>query len=104
MGAIAHLTRELRVTGLGVVRRLDHATLHARVFGPGSGFFEDPGTGSAAGPFGILARRLWATDEDVVVLQGAEMGRPCVIDVHAEPGNVRVGGAVVRCADGVFTL
>lgn len=88
--------------GVGVVRRLDDATLHARLWVPGDTMWEDPGTGSAAGPFGVLARRLWGTGEDVVILQGAEMGRPCRIEVHAEVGNIRVGGRVAACAEGRF--
>ncbi len=94
----------VRATGVGVVRRIDDATLHARVWIPGPTLIEDPGTGSAAGPFGLLARRLWQTDEDVVILQGAEMGRPCRIEVHAETGNIRVGGNVAAVAEGRFTL
>ena len=97
-------TRSLRITGVGVLRRVDDATLHARVFIPGPALVEDPGTGSAAGPFGLLARKRWATDEDVVILQGAEMGRPCRIEVHAEEGNLRVGGHVAACAEGTFAL
>ena len=96
--------RAVRAAAVGVVRPLDDATLHARVWVPGSSVPEDPGTGSAAGPFALLARRLWSTDEDVVVLQGAEMGRPCRIEVHAEPGNLRVGGEVAASAEGRFTL
>ena len=59
---------------------------------------------SAAGPFALLARKLWSTAEDVVLLQGAEMGRPCRIEVHAEEGNLRVGGHVAACAKGTFAL
>lgn len=102
--ALLAATRSLRITGVGVLRRVDDATLHARVFIPGASLIEDPGTGSAAGPFGLLARRLWSTDEDVVILQGAEMGRPCRIEVHAEEGNLRVGGHVAACATGMFAL
>lgn len=94
--------RAVRATGVGVVRAVDDATLHARVWVPGSSVPEDPGTGSAAGPFALLARRLWGSDEDLVVLQGAEMGRPCRIEVHAEAGNIRVGGKVSACAEGRF--
>jgi len=101
LGAAA---RAVRATGVGVVRRVDDATLHARVFIPGSSVVEDPGTGSAAGPFGVLARRLWGTNVDVVIDQGVEMGRPCRIEVHAEAGNLRVGGAVSAFAQGIFTL
>lgn len=103
-GALLAAARSLRITGVGVLRRADDATLHARVFLPGPSLVEDPGTGSAAGPFGLLARRLWSTDEDVVILQGVEMGRPCRIDVHAEAGNLRVGGHVAACAKGTFAL
>jgi trans-2,3-dihydro-3-hydroxyanthranilate isomerase len=86
------------------MRRVDDTTLHARVFLPESGIAEDPGTGSAAGAIGVLARRLWSTSADVVIRQGDEMGRPCRIEVHAEDGDVRVGGRVAACAEGLFTL
>jgi trans-2,3-dihydro-3-hydroxyanthranilate isomerase len=102
--ALGAAAAAVRATGIGVVRRVDDSTLHARVFIPSFALGEDPGTGSAAGPFGVLARRLWSTDEDVVILQGAEMGRPCRIDVHAEPGNIRVGGRVAAFAEGRFVL
>jgi trans-2,3-dihydro-3-hydroxyanthranilate isomerase len=89
---------------VGVVRRLDDATLHVRVFAPGAGIAEDPGTGSAAGPIGLLARQRWGTHADVTIRQGAEIGRPCLIEVHAEEGGLRVGGKVAACAEGRFSL
>ena len=75
-----------------------------RYFVPGWGVPEDPGTGSAAGPIGLLARRLWGSATDVVIRQGEEVGRPCRIEVHAEEGDVRVGGRVAGSAEGRFTL
>ena len=87
-----------------VMAPVDDATLHVRVFLPGVGIPEDPGTGSAAGPVALVARRRWGTAADVTVLQGGEMGRPCRIEVHAEPGALRVGGRVVSSAAGRFTL
>lgn len=99
LGAAA---RAVRATGVAVVRRDDDATLHVRLWVPEPAPWEDPGTGSAAGPIGVLARRIWRTDQDVVILQGAEIGRPCRIEVHAEPGNIRVGGRVAACAEGRF--
>jgi trans-2,3-dihydro-3-hydroxyanthranilate isomerase len=90
--------------GAAVVRRIDDAHLAVRVFMPGAGVVEDPGTGSAAGPLALLARRLWGTDVDVTIRQGEEMGRPCRIDVHAEEGAVQVGGRVTASAEGKFTL
>ncbi len=94
------------VGGIGVaaVRRAGDAVLNVRVFAPGAGVFEDPGTGSAAGPIGLFAARTWGTPLDVTIHQGVEMGRPCRIDVHAELGAVRVGGRVTACAEGAFTL
>lgn len=100
--ALAAATRAVRATGVAVVRRRDDATLHARLWVPEPTLWEDPGTGSAAGPIGVLARRIWATDIDVVVFQGAEIGRPCRIEVHAEAGNILVGGKVAACAEGRF--
>jgi trans-2,3-dihydro-3-hydroxyanthranilate isomerase len=104
--ALAGVARQARVTTVGLFGVLDDSTLRARVFVPdgGGGGFEDPGTGSAAGPIGLLARRLWGTAADVIIHQGDEIGRPCRIEVHAEDGDVRVGGRVASCAEGVFTL
>jgi len=86
-----------------VASRVDDHTLQVRVF-VGGGIGEDPGTGSAAGPIGLLARKLFGTDADVTIRQGFEMGRPCVIEVHAVEGEIKVGGRVSECAEGVFRL
>ncbi|MDQ1438045.1 MAG: trans-2,3-dihydro-3-hydroxyanthranilate isomerase [Acidimicrobiaceae bacterium] len=104
MHAVAAVSRNNSSVTLAVVRRLDDRTLHVRVFVPGAGIPEDPGTGSAAGPIGLLARTHWGTDADVTVRQGAEVGRPCIIEVHAEEGALRVGGRVAMCAKGHFSL
>lgn len=101
---VAAATRAAGVTTLCVVRRRDDRTLHVRVFVPAGGIPEDPGTGAAAGPVATFARAQWGTDVDVTILQGAEIGRPCRIEVHAEPGALRVGGRVAPCAAGRFTL
>ena len=102
--AVAAAARAAGAHSVCPVRRLDDSTLHARVFLPGAGIPEDPGTGSAAGPLAHLARRHWGPDADVVIRPGAEMGRPCRIEVHAEEGALRVGGRVAPCASGRFTL
>lgn len=81
-------------------RRLDDLTLHARVFVPSAGIAEDPGTGSAAGPIGLLARRLWGVDESLTIRQGDEIGRACRIRVQAVEGDLRVGGRVVASGEG----
>lgn len=103
-GALARAAREVACSGVAPFRRVGHDELHVRVFAPGAGIPEDPGTGSAAGPIGMLAARLWGTPTDVVIRQGAEIGRPCRIEVHAEPGKLRVGGRVAACAAGELTL
>lgn len=104
MAVVAAAARQAGGRSLCVTRPIDDATLQARVFLPGSGIPEDPGTGSAAGPIALLARPRWGMGADVTILQGAEMGRPCRLEVHAEPGAVRVGGRVVQSAAGRFTL
>ena len=101
---VVALTRAVRASTLCVVRRMDDRTLHVRVFAPGEGIAEDPGTGAAAGPIATYARQLWGTGVDVTILQGAEIGRPSRIAVHAEEGALRVGGQVAACAAGHFTL
>ena len=102
--ALAAVARQQRCPTVAVVRPLAAGELHVRVFAPGAGVPEDPGTGSAAGPLGLLARRIWDADADVTIFQGAEIGRPCRIEVHAVEGEVRVGGRVTACAEGRFTL
>lgn len=101
---VAVVARRTRADTVCVVRAIDDATLHVRVFAPSLGIAEDAGTGAAAGPIGVLAHRLWETAVDLTILQGTELGRPSRIEVHAEEGGVRVGGRVAPCAEGVFTL
>lgn len=49
-----------------------------RMFAPADGVFEDPATGSAAGPLALhLARHgLIPWDTEITIAQGAELGRP----------------------------
>lgn len=104
LNAVAAISRRHDTVGFAVARSLDDRTLHMRMFAPGAGVTEDPGTGSAAGPVAMLARQRWGMDEDIVIHQGAEVGRPCRMEVHAEVGALRVGGRVVQCAKGHFSL
>lgn len=104
LAAVARAARAAGGKSLAPMRRLDDTTVHVRVFLPDSGIPEDPGTGSAAGAVGLLARRLWGVADDITIRQGDEMGRPCRLEVHAVEGEVRVGGRVAACAEGVFTL
>jgi trans-2,3-dihydro-3-hydroxyanthranilate isomerase len=82
-----------------------------RMFAPGGGVFEDPATGSAAGPLAIhLARHgRIAFGEEIEIHQGAELGRPSVLYARARGSRmqidrVEVGGSAVIVAEGEFRL
>ena len=82
-----------------------------RVFAPGEGINEDPGTGAAAGPMAVhLARhgRIRFGDE-VVIDQGVEIGRPSTLHARAVGSperleRVEVGGSAVIIGRGELTL
>ena len=79
---------------------------HCRMFAPSFGIFEDPATGSAAGPLGVY---LWSHVHgeqsewlQLAFEQGVEMGRPSLIRVRVPPdgSGPRVGGAAAFVASG----
>jgi trans-2,3-dihydro-3-hydroxyanthranilate isomerase len=100
LASVARVSVALGGMSLAPFRRLSDSELHARVFVPAGGIAEEPGTGSAAGPIAVLARRLWGAADSVTIRQGAEMGRPCVLRARGVDGDVRVGGRVVASAEG----
>jgi trans-2,3-dihydro-3-hydroxyanthranilate isomerase len=82
-----------------------------RMFSPDDGVREDAATGSAAGPLAChLARHgriPWG--EEIVISQGAEIGRPSTLHARADGGDglidaVEVGGQAVTVARGEFRL
>ncbi len=82
-----------------------------RMFAPADGVFEDPATGSAAGPLAVhLARHGWISfGEEIEIEQGAEVGRPSRLVARAEGSRdelalVEVGGSAVVVARGEFRL
>lgn len=82
-----------------------------RVFAPGEGIAEDPGTGAAAGPLAVhLARHgRIAFGDEIVIEQGAEIGRPSTLHARARGtidrlDSVEVGGSVVLVGSGSFTV
>jgi trans-2,3-dihydro-3-hydroxyanthranilate isomerase len=82
-----------------------------RMFAPGGGVFEDPATGSAAGPLAIhLARHgRIAFGHEIEIRQGAEIGRPSVLYARVQGSRnqidgVEVGGSAVIVAEGEFRL
>ncbi len=103
-GAALEAVDRHNTSTLCAVERVAGGTLHVRLFFRAAPLAEDPGTGSAAGPIGLLARQHWSMAEDILIRQGDGIGRPCRIRVHAESGDLRVAGDVARCAEGEFTL
>jgi trans-2,3-dihydro-3-hydroxyanthranilate isomerase len=102
-GRVAKVSRSCEALTLVPFHAINESTLHARVFAPAVGVVEDPGSGSAAGPIGLLAREIWGTQADVTITMGAEIGRPCRLEVQTA-GDLRVGGRVVLSAEGNFRL
>jgi trans-2,3-dihydro-3-hydroxyanthranilate isomerase len=84
------------------------SSFHARMFAPDMGIPEDPATGSAAVAFAGVVHRFDGLPDGShkrVIEQGFEMGRPSLIALSLEIaagrlGAVRVGGHVVRVAEG----
>ena len=82
-----------------------------RMFAPGESMPEDPATGSAAGPLAVhLARHgRIAWGDEIVISQGAEIGRPSTLYARAEGSaeridRIEVGGSAVVVARGEFRL
>jgi trans-2,3-dihydro-3-hydroxyanthranilate isomerase len=85
--------------------------VHTRMFAPGMGVYEDPATGSAAGPLAVHLLRHGRTrsGEVIRIRQGQEIGRPSLLLARAEGtperlARVVVGGAAVIVAAGEFSL
>jgi trans-2,3-dihydro-3-hydroxyanthranilate isomerase len=83
--------------------------LRARMFGPLSGTWEDPATGSAAAPLAALLLSLSeAAEGRWRVAQGVEMGRPSLLSVSArrvaEGIRATVGGRCVPVLRGEALL
>jgi trans-2,3-dihydro-3-hydroxyanthranilate isomerase len=81
------------------------------MFVPELGVSEDPATGSAAGPLAVHLARYGriAWGEEIVISQGAEIGRPSTLYARAEGGPegatlVEVGGSAVVVARGEFAV
>ena len=100
-GRVADVSRSCGAFTLVPFRALDESTLHARVFASAAGIVEDPGSGSAAGPIGVLASDIWGTPANVTITMGAEIGRPSQLEVHIAE-DIWVGGGVVMSAEGTF--
>jgi trans-2,3-dihydro-3-hydroxyanthranilate isomerase len=86
--------------------------LAARMFSPGMGLAEDPGTGAAAAALiGLLSEHadIGTGQLDYVLRQGHEMGRPCRITIQLRKDNDvlihgGIGGHAVIVGEGVLDL
>ena len=102
-GRVAQASRACEALTLVPFRAIDKSNLHARVFASAVGVAEDPGSGSAAGPIGLLATQIWGTHSDVTITMGAEIGRPSRLDVQTGD-EICVGGRIVLAAEGHFLI
>lgn len=89
----------------------DAEGVKTRVFVPGAGVFEDPATGSAAGPLAVhlVRQKRLALGETLRIEQGVELGRPSELFARVEGQGDRldavvVGGGVQIVARGEFRL
>jgi trans-2,3-dihydro-3-hydroxyanthranilate isomerase len=84
----------------------EQALAYARFFNPTVGIWEDPATGSAAGPLAglLVARGVVPDDTTVAIEQGYALGRPSLLRVTVRGERVRLGGAAVVVAEGTLRI
>jgi PhzF family phenazine biosynthesis protein len=82
--------------------RQPQAIAYARFFNPTVGIWEDPATGTAAGPLGaqLVAHGLAKPGQSIVIEQGTAMGRTSLIEVQVDGNTVKIMGRGVVVADG----
>jgi len=79
---------------------------YTRFFNPTVGIWEDPATGTAAGPLAarLVALGVIADDSTVSIEQGRALGRPSVLRVHVAGSSVRLSGSGLVVASGTLHL
>ena len=82
------------------------AFAYARFFNPTVGIWEDPATGTAAGPLAahLVTHGLARLGQAIVVEQGTAMGRTSLIKAEVLSHTVRISGAGVIVASGHLAL
>jgi PhzF family phenazine biosynthesis protein len=82
------------------------AVAYTRFFNPRVGIWEDPATGTAAGPLVALLVATGQIPEGTaaVVEQGYSMGRPSRIQVSVSGQLVRLSGSGVVAAEGTLNI
>lgn len=68
-----------------------------RFFNPIIGIYEDPATGTAAGPLiGFLAKKKQAKpNQEYKILQGVKLNQPSIIEVMCRENDILVGGSSI---------
>jgi trans-2,3-dihydro-3-hydroxyanthranilate isomerase len=77
---------------------------YARFFNPTVGIWEDPATGSAAGPLAWHLKERGLVASQLVVEQGHRLGRPSRLVVQVEGDSVRLMGRCLCVASGALRL
>jgi trans-2,3-dihydro-3-hydroxyanthranilate isomerase len=82
------------------------ASAYTRFFNPTVGIWEDPATGTAAGPLAahLVAHGLARQGEPILIEQGTAMGRTSLIRADVQPNTVRISGRGVVVASGQLLL
>lgn len=82
------------------------AIAYARFFNPTVGIWEDPATGTAAGPLAALlaAHGLARAGQIQVIEQGTAMGRTSLIQAEVFTDKVQIAGSGVVVASGKLTV
>jgi trans-2,3-dihydro-3-hydroxyanthranilate isomerase len=86
--------------------RLPDGIAYARFFNPTVGIWEDPATGTAAGPLAayLVAHGLASSGQMIKIEQGTAMGRTSLIQVEVLANTVRILGRCVVVANGQLIL
>jgi PhzF family phenazine biosynthesis protein len=78
------------------------STAYARFFNPTVGIWEDPATGTAAGPLAclLIAHDVVPAGTTVTIEQGHALGRPSLISVRTDEPAVQIAGTCAISAEG----
>ncbi len=107
--ALFEVLREVGAEGCYVFSldpRQSEASAYARFFNPTVGIWEDPATGTAAGPLAahLAAHGLARVGQRQVIEQGTAMGRTSLIQVEVFADKVQIAGRGVVVASGRLTV
>jgi trans-2,3-dihydro-3-hydroxyanthranilate isomerase len=86
--------------------RRPEATAYTRFFNPTVGIWEDPATGTAAGPLAahLVNHGLASAGQPMIIEQGTAMGRTSLIRAEVFMNRVRISGRGVVVANGELRL